>query len=199
MVFCQEHQFLWNIVSVCLPMWGRFTERFSIANLGNFLTKLPNFASKTLLVHKYFWKFCHNKINIFSFASMKIVGNTVYMPTCVSACFVEAENSILQHTGIVVVVAIYLHEFAFFRCKDKIPRRKYLYCPLFLSYWMSNIYFPIERAVFEMLHYWWWSIRNSATLLSAPLDPHRYVSLYFSLHLILPSGISLWAYPFPLC
>ena len=50
MVFCQEHQFLWNIVSVCLPMWGRFTERFSIANLGNFLTKLPNFASKTLLV-----------------------------------------------------------------------------------------------------------------------------------------------------
>ena len=146
MVFCQEHQFLWNIVSVCLPMWGRrFTERFSITNLGYFLTNLPILLQRFTNPHSYFWKFFHTKIKICCLASMKIVGNTVYMPTCV---YVEAEkfNFATQELSLPYIFM----NFAFIRCKDK--RRKY---PFFL--FTVPFSFLIEWVLFSYRESCFWN------------------------------------------
>ena len=128
MVFCQEHQFLWNIVSVCLPMWGRFTERFSIANLGNFLTKLPNFASKTLLVRtQIFLEILSQQNKYFLFCKYENSWqHCLHANMCecvfrwgrkIQFCNTQELSSLLPY--------IFMN-FAFFRCKDEIPRRNYL-------------------------------------------------------------------------
>ena len=123
---------------------GPLYRKIQYCQLRLFFSKLPILLSNILLVHRYFWKFCHNKINIFSFASMKIVGNTVYMPTCVSACFVEAEKfNFATHRN--CRRCCHISSWILLSSDAKIKSQGeniFLFSLLspFLSYWMSTIF-----------------------------------------------------------
>ena len=123
---------------------GPLYRKIQYCQLRLFFDKIANFAFKTLLVYSYFWKFCPHKIKIFWLASLIIVCNTAYMPTCVYMCFVEAEKFNFAtprncrrccHISSWILLSS--------DAKIKSKRENILsssYCPLFLPYWMSTIF-----------------------------------------------------------